>query len=539
MAGLGVMIRLILRRDRIKLLVWIGSFVLLLVAMIPLLRNVYGDEESLQTMFATFGTNPAGLFMTGPMDSPTFGAFMTLETLIWWGIAIAFLNTLFIVRHTRHNEEIGAQELLLSGQLHRASSLGAALIVAAGVNAVIVLGLGFGMEAMSPGWSTSQSWLYAVAMGVFGFAWASIAAVVVQLVESGRSANGMLAAFIGGGFIVRGIGDFMGRSDAAGLHQPSWVSSLSPFGWLQATRPLTESDWTPLLASAGFSVAALALGFLLLSRRDVGAGLLPSRKGNVRASNLLATPLGLTLYLQKGVFIGWFAAVLVMVGTIGVLVPQMSDIYDSSDSMRHTIEAIGGTGALMPSFMSAMMAIICLMVFAYVIHGLGRLRGEEAGGHLESLLATNLSRLRWIGLHAGVVFVGGIIMLATTGVVLALLTNLLSDYTLDAWEYMLAALSYAPIMMAFMALYLLLFGLLPRAAGGISWLYFGFVAFALWLGPIVQLSQSVMNLSIMEHIASPPAEDIRGLPLFVIVAASLVVTTLGLVVWRQRNVIGK
>lgn len=539
MTGLWTMIRLILRRDRVKLPLLVGGFVLTLVSMIPLLQDVYGDEESLTTMYATFGANPAGLFMTGPMDEPTFGAFMVLETLIWWGVALAFINVLLVVRHTRHNEEIGAQELLLSGQLHRASSLMAVLVVALGMNALIVLGLASGMETMSPEWSTGQSWLYAVAMGAFGFAWAAIAAIVVQLVESGRSANGMLAALIGGGFIVRGIGDFMGKVDASGIHQPAWASNFSPFGWLQATRPLTEPDWMPLALFAGFSVAATTFGFVLLAQRDVGAGLLPSRKGSVRASNFLASPLGLTLYLQKGVFIGWFMAVLVMVGTIGVLVPQMSDVFDSSDSMRQTIQAIGGTGALVPTFMSAMMAIVCLMVFAYVLHGLGRLRGEEASGHLESLLATKLSRLQWICLHAGVVLAGGLIMLAATGFTLAVLANALSEYNFNVGDYTLASLSYAPVVLAFTALYVVLFGLLPRLASGVTWLYFGFIAFALWLGPIVQLDQVIMNFSILEHFSAPPAEDIKMLPLAITSVAGLAMLAIGLTAWRGRNLIEK
>ncbi len=535
MAGLGTLIRLILRRDRIKLPLWIGGFVLTLVSMIPLLRDVYGDEESLTTMYATFSANPAGLFMTGPMDEPTFGAFFTLETLIWWGIALAFLNTLLIVRHTRHNEEIGAQELLLSGQMHRASSLVAALAVAFGVNALIVLGLGFGMEAMSPGWATSQSWLYALAMGAFGFAWAAIAAVVTQLVESGRTANGMLAGLIGFGFIVRGIGDFLGKTDAAGIHQAYWASSLSPFGWLQATRPLTESDWWPLLIPVIFAVGAITLGFVLLARRDVGAGLLPSRKGRARAARLLASPLGLTLYLQKNIFIGWLIAVLVMVGTIGILVPQMSEVFESSDSMRQVVESIGGTGAMIPAFLSAMIAIICVMVFAYVIHGLGKLRSEETSGHLESLLATSVSRLRWLNTHFATVFFAGMMMLAATGAALAFCVNMLSDFSVDVWQYTLAGLSYTPVMLVFMALYVLLLGLAPRVAGGATWLYFGFVAFALWLGPIVQLNQRIMDLSIMEHIAAAPAIDITWQPLMILTIISLALLLAGLTAFRRRS----
>ncbi|HMR72499.1 MAG TPA: hypothetical protein PKD68_00630 [Candidatus Saccharibacteria bacterium] len=535
MAGLWTLIRLILRRDRVKLPLWIGGFVLSLLTMIPLLRDIYGSEESLRTLYATFGANPAGLFMTGPVDAPTFGALITFETLLWWGVAIAFLNTLLIVRHTRHNEEIGAQELLLSGRLHRASSLVAALVVALGVNVLIVLGLGFGMSAISASWSSGQSWLFAVAMGTTGFAWAAISAVVVQLVESGRSANGILAGLIGTSFVVRGIGDFLGKVDAASIHQPHWASNLTPFGWLQATRPLTKSDWWPLLVSAVFALCVIALGFVLLAQRDVGTGLLPSRQGKRRASRFLSTPLGLTLYLQKNIFIGWLVAVLAMVGTIGLLVPQMTEVFDNADGMRRIIQSIGGTGALVPVFLSAMIAIVCLMIFAYAIHGLSKLRNEEASGRLESLLATRLSRLRWMGLHASVVFVGGVVMLAVTGLMLSVLTNALSELSVDVWEYTLAGLSYTPILVVFIALYLLLFGLLPRAVGGVTWLYFSFVAFTFWLGPIIELSQPIMNFSVMEHIATPPVEAIKATPLLVLSAFSSIAIVVGAIAWRHRN----
>ena len=535
MSGLLTLIRLILRRDRVKLPLWIGIFVLGLLAMIPLLRDVYGSEESLQVMYATLAANPAGLFMTGPMDGPTFGSLMTLETLLWWGLAIAFLNTLLVVRHTRHNEEIGAQELLLSGQVHRASSLVAVLIVALGVNVLITIALGLGMNVMDTGWGAEQSWLFAISMGTVGFVWAGIAAVVVQLVESGRSANGILAGLIGASFVVRGIGDFLGKADNSGLLQPHWVSNLSPFGWLQATRPLTESEWSPLLISLGFVVVAIASGFMLLAGRDVGAGLLPSRKGRRRASRLLGTPLGLTLYLQKNIFIGWFVAVLVLAATIGMLVPQMSEIYSNNDSISQML-AISGSDELTAAFLSMMLAIVCVMVFAYAIHGLGKLRGEEASGRLESVLATRVSRLKWLGMHFDVVAIGGSIMLAATGLVLALCVNTLSDLTVDVWEYVLAGLAYAPVMLVFMGLYVLLFGLLPRLAGAVAWLYFGFVAFALWLGPIIKLDKVVMDISIMEHVAMSPVEAIAWQPLAVITTIAVGLIVIGLAVFRHRDV---
>lgn len=537
MAGLSTLLALILRRDRVKLPLILVLLITSLLAMIPLLGDVYGDTESLATMYATFGVNPAGLFMTGPMDAPTFGAFMTIETVLWWGLVVAFINTMLIVRHTRHNEEIGAQELLLSGQAHRASGLVAAMLTALVVNVIIAVGIGAGVQLFDPGWSAEQSWLYGVAFGMFGLVWAAIASVVVQLVESGRSANSMLAALIGIGFIVRGIGDFLGRVGASGLHEPAWMSYLSPFGWLQLTRSLVEPNWTPLLISLGVSMVLFGIALALLARRDVGAGLLPSRRGRARASKFLATPFGLTWKLQRNIFIGWLIGVLVMVGTIGALVPQMSDVYADSDQLSAMIESIGGVGELIPSFMSAMIAITALLVLAYAIQGLMRLRSEESTGHLENLLATGLSRLKWLGMHVDTVIIGSIVMLAVMGGGLALVTNSMSDVTVDVVEYSLAGLAYMPVILFFVGLYVLLFGVLPRAASAVTWLYFGFVAFVSWLGPILQLDQWVMNLSVLEHLASPPVESIQATPIIVISAAGIAMIIIGMMAWHRRNLL--
>ena len=535
MAGLWTMIRLILRRDRLKLPIWIGGIVATLVAMVPMLRDMYGTEEELQMMYATLGTNPSMLFMTGPMDEPSFGAFFTLETILWWGIAVALFNTMLMVRHTRHNEEIGAQELLLSGQMRRSTGLAAALLVAVGVNALIALGVAGGFMLVEPGWPAEQSWLYAVALGAFGVVWAGIAAIVVQLVESGRTANGMLAALVGAGFLLRGIGDFLGTTNSSGYHEAAFASMLSPFGWMQAASPLVDPRWSalwlPFVAAGIFA----AIGFALLAQRDVGAGLLPSRAGRQRAARFLATPLGLTWNRQKGIFFGWLAGIMVLVATIGGLVPQMTDVFEGSD-MIEVIQAIGGVGELIPAFMSAMMAIICLLVFGYAIHALGKLRSEETSGHLESILATKVSRSKWLGLHVGVVLFGGLFMLAVVGSLLAILTSALSEFSIDVWEYTLSSLSYAPLLLAFMALYVVLFGILPRLASGVTWLYFGFVFFALWLGPIVGLEEWVMNLSILEHLASPPAEDIDWPPLGIISAVSVALIAAGFAAFNHRNI---
>lgn len=537
--GVRQLARLILRRDRIKLPLWIIGIVVSLLAMIPLLEQTYGDSKSLTTLFQTFGLNPAGLFLTGPMDAPTLGALMTIETVLWWGLLIAFMNTFFVVRHTRHNEEIGAQELLLSGQVHRSAALASALLIAFASNALIALGIGVGMSLAGNSWGDGSGWLYGLAFGAFGFVWAVISACVVQLVQSARSANGILAALIGISFITRGIGDFLGTRDAAGIIQPAWTSMLSPFGWMQITRSLTFPQWWPLLIPLIASGILVALSFFLLSRRDVGFGLLPSRIGRSRASSLLKKPFGLTWYLQKNIFIGWVAGVLVMAATIGLLVPGMTTVYESSENLKAMITAMGGQGALIPAFLSAMLSIMVLMIVGYLIHGISRLRSEEATGHLENLLATRLSRVKWGMLHVASVLLGGLIILVFTGALLALCVNITSDFSANILQYVLGAASYWPVLVVFAGIYLFLFGLMPRLASFVTWLYFGVAVFMSWLAPLLKLNETIMSISPLSHLAAAPAQDIKLAPIAIMCLLGSALCFVGFYAWRNRNLVSK
>lgn len=536
-AGIKPLIRLILRRDRVKLPLWVVGIVLSLLAMVPLLKETYGDPKSLAALHQTFGLNPAGLFLTGPMDAPTFGALMTIETVLWWGLIIAFMNTFFIVRHTRQNEEIGAQELILSGQVHRSSGLVSALVVAFFCNGLIALGIGAGMHGVDTG--GGNAWLYGLAFGTFGFVWAAIAACVVQLVQSARSANGILAAFIGVGFMLRGIGDFLGTNNAADIVQPAWPSMLSPFGWMQATRSLTMPEWRPVFIPVIISIFLIPLAFFLLARRDVGFGLLPSRTGRRRASALLKKPIGLTWYLQKNIFIGWAAGVLAMAAIIGLLVPGMTTVYGSSENLKMMITAMGGQGALIPAFLSAMLSIMVLLIAGYVIHGVSRLRAEEASGHLENLLATKLSRLKWCLSHTGVVLTGGILLLVLTGALLAICVNAASDFDASLPSYILAALSYTPVLLLFAGIYLLFFGLSPRLASVAAWTYFSVAIFMSWLAPLLKLNDTLMNLAPLSHLAAAPAEAIKVTPIAVMVSLAAVLSLIGFFAWRSRNLLEK
>ncbi len=531
--------RLALRRDRVKLPIWIIAIVGLLAMMLPALSETYGSLEERVLYQTMLSTSAIGKLFAGTVDSATFGAIVTAETMIYVGLAIAFMNVLLIVRHTRHNEELGSSELLQSARVGRFSALTAALLLALAANAVVAVGLAVvlgGHDEIT--WS--QAWLYGIGQGLLGMTFAAVAAITAQLSSSSRGASSMTAIVIGATFLLRGVGDVFAKTGADGLSQPLWPSFLSPFGWLQLARPLTEQQWWALVLPAVFIIGASLFAYSLLTRRDVGSGILPARAGAPEASHALlaASPIGLAVRLQKGAFIGWLIGAVVMAAVMGGMVQEMLGFIEESEVMRDYVAALGGTGGLAEIFLSAMLALVAMVLIAYVVQSMQRLRAEEVRGYAESLLATALGRTKWALSHATVVVFGALIILIVSGLALAISAGLASGSAFSEWElwpYTLAALSYLPALLLFVGIAVFSFGLLPKAATLIAWLAFTYVIFIGQLGVLLKLPDSFMNASPFAHIAAAPAADIVWKPLIILTAIALGLLLLGLIAFRRRS----
>ena len=137
--GTSTLIKLILRRDRVKLPVWIVAITGFVTINIPAIQELYGKDMQQQVTYAT--TSAASVVARafgGPINGPEIGAIILNETFLFTAVLVAFMSTLLVVRHTRQNEETGREEMLSSGILGRHASLTAALVVAAGSNILLV-----------------------------------------------------------------------------------------------------------------------------------------------------------------------------------------------------------------------------------------------------------------------------------------------------------------------------------------------------------------------------------------------------------------
>ena len=328
LARTRALLRFILRRDRIRLTVWIVAIagsVVMFAASLP----QYYTEASERQARATLMENPGLRALAGPgygLSDYTFGAMIAQEFLSWTAIFVALMSFLLVVRHTRAEEETGRAELVRAAIVGRHAHTAAALVVAGGASLVlgVLVAVGLGSLGLdSVGWA--GSWLFGAALASIGLVFAATAAVTVQVSEYGRGAAGLAAAAFAVTYLVRGVGD-MSQIGGGTL---SW---LSPIGWTQQTRVYVDNRWWPLLLALGLSVLLVAAAGSLARRRDLAAGLVPPRPGPATADRLLSSPLGLAWRLHRTSLAWWGAGLLLFGLAYGSLAAGAEPVSRGSSS---------------------------------------------------------------------------------------------------------------------------------------------------------------------------------------------------------------
>ena len=132
--GVGSLLRLALRRDRIRLSVWISILTLTMVYAPNAIKLAY-PEEAQRLARVNLLKTPAGMIMGGPMfggNETDLGAMMANELMLTLIVAASIMSILTVIRHTRAEEESGAAELVLSSVVGRYARTYAALILVGG-----------------------------------------------------------------------------------------------------------------------------------------------------------------------------------------------------------------------------------------------------------------------------------------------------------------------------------------------------------------------------------------------------------------------
>ena len=526
LTGTSALLKLALRRDRIMIPAWMYGISALV------LSTAYGFKKLFPTTAERlqFASGIAGKATFKALYGPAFDL-STTGGLTAWRITSAaatfagLMGLLLAVRHTRAEEEAGRAELLGATVVGRHAGLAAALLVVVIANLALAALVTLGLAAL--GLPLQGSVAMALGLASAGCVFGAVAAVCAQVATTARGAGGAAGALLGLAFILRAAGD---NGDGT-------LSWLSPIGWAQRVRPFAAERWEvfalPLLLTAVLVPVAVALA----NRRDLGAGMLAQRAGRPAASRWLRSPWGLAWRLQRGSLLGWtvgFAVAGVIFGSVA------KDVANLGDQIAKVLQRLGGgisTATLVDSYLAAVMAFLAITATGYVIQAVLRIRAEETALRGEEVLATAVSRWRWAGAHLVCAALGTVVIMAAFGATAGLTYGLrIGDVSGQVPRVTEAALVQVPAAWVLGGMAIAAVGLLPRLVA-LAWAAFG-VCFGLeWIGGVLDLPHTVLDLSPFHHAPQYPLASVTATPLLLLLAAAAALTLIGLAGLRRRDIL--
>jgi ABC-2 type transport system permease protein len=525
--GWTALARLALRRDRVLVPVWLAVFVVTAAGTAASTLDVYPTGESRRGIATTINTTTSMRALYGPVfDENSAGAVALFKMGTLGAALVAVFAIIMTVRHTRAEEEAGRLELVRAGIVGRYAALTAALAVV--VATQVVLAVLLAVSLVGTGLPARGSVAFGLCWGLSGIAYATVAAIAAQLTTVARAATGLAVSVLGGTYLLRAVGD---TSADGGT---SWLSWLSPVGWSQQVRPFAGDRWWVAGVSVVFSALATICAFVLVARRDVGAGVLPDRPGPATAGRWLSSPEGLALRLHRGTLITWTGAFLLLGFVLGGIVANVGDAL-SSDGARELVARLGGSGALVDAYIATVLSFIGVFVSAFAVAAVLRLRNEETAGHADPMLSTAVTRRRWAMSHLLVAVLGAVWLLLVAGASAGTSTALSTGDGARFAQIVGATLTQLPAVLVLVGITIAATGLAARFAVPVAW--GALVAFLLIgeVGPLIRLNHWIMDVSPFAHTPHLPADTFTATPLIWLTVIGGALTVLGIETFRRRD----
>ena len=527
LAGTGTLVRLILRRDRFLLSLWVVYLGIIPAALTAALVELFPTRADRLAYAAGTASSSSFVALFGPVFGSSAGALGTQRAGIVLPLAGLF-SLLTVIRHTRTEEETGRRELLGSSVVGRHTPLSAVLLVVFGAN--LMLGALTAAGLLLADLPAGGALAFGLVVAAAGWVFAAVGAVAAQLTQAVGAARGIAVSALGVAVLLRAAGDVAGSP-----HDGSWLSWLSSIGWLQRVRPFAGERWWLLVPAVAVVLVLAAAAYALASRRDLAAGVLPSRPGAAAAAQRLRSPLALAWRLHRGSLAGWAAGFAVGGAVLGGVADAAGQAMRDSPELQDLIARVGGGSPRSDAYLAAVTSIFGLAAAAYAILAALRPRSEETALRAEPVLATAVGRLPWATSHLAFTLLGPAVALGAFGLAAGLTSGLSSgDVSHQLPRLLVAALVQLPAVWALGAVAAALFGLYPRRTPA-SWGALGACLLLGQLGAILRLDQWLLDLSPFTHVPRLPGAELSVTPLVWLLACAAVLTAAGLAGFRRRD----
>lgn len=517
LTGLGDLLRLAARRDRVRLAVWVGSLTFLTAYFPKAIELAYpSDTERLSRV--NLLKTPAGMILGGPMfggNETAIGAMVANELMLTMIVAASIMSILTVVRHTRAEEESGAAELVMSSVVGRHARTAAAVCLTAMANGILAVTMT--LAATAVGLPVIDSAAMALGITAAAMVFGAVAAVTAQLWRVSRAATAAAMGVLAVAMLVRGVGDVI---DFSG----STLSWFSPIAWAQQMRAFVELRWWPLALLVALAATLAAAAAILESRRQYDAGIVRSRGGRPGAPAIRGV-FALHLSLQRGLVISWSVGLFLAGLAFGSMTKSLQDAAAGNELLARVFATQGNDGMY-----TAMTQFLAAAATAFVAAGVLRLSADEQNGLGEPVLAGAVSRWRWLVTACLATLAGSAVLMLCAGVGYGLGVALTLG---DGGAVLLltgAALAQVPAM-AVVA------GVAAVAVAirrpWVAWTAVAFVIVSLYLGALFRLPRWLLDASPVLATTAPTNVPVTALIVMVLAATALVAAAGA--VYRHRD----
>jgi ABC-2 type transport system permease protein len=535
LTGMPRLLRLALRRDRLMLPAWLLGLTAVGGATVNAVTGLYATEAERITAAAFSAENPIARAFNGPASGSDIGALALAESFSILAVLVAIMGIQTVVRHTRGDEEAGRAELLGAAVVGRHARLFAALVV--GATASIAAGVLFAGVLLFAGLAVSGSLAAGAALAGVGLVFAGVAGVTAQVSATARGATGGAIATVGVAFLLRALGDTAGEVSADGTALISaWPSWLSPIGWGQQIRAFQYDDWWVVLLFLAAAGILAVISARLSALRDVGAGLVPARRGRAQAPATLRGVFGLAWRLQRGTLAAWAVGLSVIGSSFGGVGESVDELVDNNGQLAELLAGLDSSGSLTDTFFAFTLGLLGVAVSGFVVQATLRMRTEEANGRLEPILGTATARLRWMASHLVITVGGSLALLVVAGASVGVAyVGATGAEVSEVLRLVGAALVQAPAALVLGGLTTVVFAFAPRWASAIGWASVGFAFVIGQLGAGLGLPQTVIDLSPFTHVPAMPAARFELVPIAVLASLAVTLHFVGILGFRRRD----
>ena len=378
----------------------------------------------------------------------------------------------------------------------------------------------------SVGFSLGQCLYFSVTLVAAAAMFLAIGALASQLASTRRRAAAMAGVVFGMAYALRMVAD-----TNQGLH---WLMWLSPLGWVEETRPLTDPNPVALLPVLVLLIAVTAVTLHLAGSRDVGAASLPGRDSSPPHLALLGGSAGLAVRLMRPVALGWLFAVAAFAVLIGTTAESSAQDATGSQGIQQAIGRLGGHGSLVADDLGLTFLILALLIALISAGQITAMRTEEADGYLENLLVRPVSRTSWF---AGRLGLSSLLLLAA---------GLLAG--IGAWagaasqhsgvrfgSLVMAGLNVVPPGLFLLGLGALVLGAWPRLTSTVVYGYLAWSFLVELAGGMVHTSHWLLDTSVFFHMVPAPATSPDWSSMAVITGLGILGAVLGGILLCRRD----